>query len=158
MSHYLNSIFRYLPAPGTFISRRVSPHVQDTKTLTRFSRKAGWPSSDKNVVSTSGTTALSVGTAPAHTCYVISTTRLTRIRGEAGARGRRAYRERERDSDSERRNVTRRACFAESLPAASGSPWTKSRAKPRVHTKDRRQVTTPSDDPQETPRISNWIQ
>lgn len=93
---------------------RYSPRYER---LVRFSRGADRASSDKTWPRLP-VRRLSVGTAPARTYYVISTTRLTRIRGEAGA----AYRERERDSDSERRNVTRRACFAVSLPTASGSP------------------------------------
>lgn len=51
----------------------------------RFSREADRASSDKTW-SRLPVRRHSVGTAPVHTCYVISTTRLTRIRGEAGAR------------------------------------------------------------------------
>jgi len=119
VSHYLNSLSIF--PSSEFI---ILP-LMGYETLTRFFREADRESSDK-MWSRLPVRRLSVGTAPAHTCYVISTTRLTRIRARQ-ERGRRAYRERERDSDSERRNVTRRACFAvvvgrAAMPAASGSP------------------------------------
>lgn len=49
----------------------------------------------------------SVGTAPAHTSYVISTTRLTRIRGEVGARLASTVREKE----TQIQNVVTRRMF-----------------------------------------------
>lgn len=79
-------------------------------------------------------------TVPAHACYVISTTRLTRIRGEAGVRAL-AYRERKGDSDFRPSVRARaRARFAV-VVEADGRFWislNRAESKTRASTKDRR--------------------
>ena len=113
------------------------------------------------MVSTSGKAALGGNRPGAHVLrnfYYSADPNTGRGRSAAG---RRAYRERERDSDSERRNVTRRACFAVVVGRAAMpqpplldllEPSREQSARARAR-KRQAAVTTPSDDPQETRRV-----